>query len=208
MAQELKINISANEVLTSRAKVEVSSSEPLDPRSAQAAITLDTVRVLVRLSTDRRTATLYGEDGGPLPPGRHVLLVEELLTADGERLPDSVGVPFLVTDTTAPIPQDMRLDGMVRLAVDELGTRRLVADQRPDAPFIEIFKAVHRETRETTELAFVHIGNRIDATEMLGAVARNRAERFGKLQPDLYELIERSPEDTITVAIWFAMPSP
>ncbi|HJY24164.1 MAG TPA: S8 family serine peptidase, partial [Actinomycetes bacterium] len=95
----------------------------------------------------------------------------------------------------------------VRLAVDDLGTRRLVADQRPDAPFIEIFKAVHRETGETTELAFDHMGNRIDATEMLGAVARNRAERFGKLQPDLYELIERSPEDTITVAIWIAMPA-
>ena len=37
MAQELTVNISANEVLTGNATIEITSSEPLDPRSAQAA---------------------------------------------------------------------------------------------------------------------------------------------------------------------------
>src|SRR5215213_3151224 len=43
------------------------------------------------------------------------------------------------------------------------------------------------------DLAFDQDGKRIDANEVLATVARNRAERYGKVQEELHELIERDP---------------
>jgi subtilase family protein len=37
---------------------------------------------------------------------------------------------------------------------------------------------------------------------VLSAVARNRREKFGKVQEDLHERIERNPSEPVTVAIW------
>ena len=65
---------------------------------------------------------------------------------------------------------------------------------------------MHGDPGEVMDLAFDDQGNRIDATEMLGEVARNRVQRFGKLQPDLHERIERAPDETITVAVWLSTP--
>jgi hypothetical protein len=52
------------------------------------------------------------------------------------------------------------------------------------------------------ELAFDQDGNRIDAEEVLSGVARNRLERFGKVQEDLHARIERDPSEPVTVAVW------
>src|SRR5215207_10458707 len=80
MAEAARVNIVANEVMTTGAPIEVTSSEPLDPRSAQAGITLLGERTLIRLSDDKRTATVLSGDGGDHRPGAHVLVIDELLS--------------------------------------------------------------------------------------------------------------------------------
>jgi hypothetical protein len=202
MAEAVTVNVVANEILAPGTAIEVTSSEPLDPRSAQAAIVLVGERTLIRLSEDRQTATVLGADGGDHRPGAHVLVVDELLSENGERLASGIRIPFLVSDTGAGIPRDVRVDAMVRLGVDELSTERLPVNRRPDRSFIEVFKAADRRTGEPMELAFDHDGNRIDAEAMLGGVARSRLERFGKVHEDLHARIERDPGERVTVAIW------
>src|SRR5215207_7544323 len=174
MAEAVRVNIVANEIMTLGTAIEVTSSEPLDPRSAQAAITLDEERALIRLSEDKRTASIRSADGRDLGPGLHVLVVDELLTENGERVAGGIRIPFLVSDTAAEIPRHVRLDAMVRLAVDDLNTHRQSIDRRPDRSFIEVFKAVDRNTGEPVELAFDQDGNEIDAQGVLDTVARNR----------------------------------
>lgn len=203
MADIVTVNIVANEVLVPGKTIEVTSDEPLDPRSAQAAIRLVGERALIRLSEDGRTASVLSADGGVHPTGAHTLVVDELLSENRERLTSGIRIPFLVIDAGAEIPGHVRVDAMVRLGVEELRTERLPIDRRPDRSFVEIFKAIDRTTGEPMDLVFDHDGNRIDAEEVLGGVARNRLERFGKVQEDLHARIERDPSEPVTVAIWF-----
>jgi hypothetical protein len=207
MADAVRVNIVANEIVTLGTAIEVTSAKPLDPRSAQAAITLDQERALIRLSEDKRTASIRSADGRDLGPGPHVLVVDELLTETGERVIGGIRIPFLVSDTAAEIPRHVRLNAMVRLAVDDLNTHPERIDRRPDRSFIEIFKAVDRNTDEPVELAFDQDGNEIDAQGVLDAVARNRIAKFGEVQEDLHNVIERDPSEPVTVAIWLRTPA-
>jgi hypothetical protein len=58
MTNALTLNIVADEVLTRASAIEVGSPEPLDPRSAQAAITVRGQRTHVLLADGGRTAAL------------------------------------------------------------------------------------------------------------------------------------------------------
>jgi Subtilase family len=148
------------------------------------------------------------ESGGPLPSGPHVLVISELLSEAGERLADRVEVPFLVSDTRIDLPSDLRVESMVRLVIGELRATRVPVDDRPDGPFIELFKAAHRKTGDPLDIACDQDGRRIDAYEAFASVARNREARFGKLQQELHEHLERSPREPVTVAVWIRTDAP
>jgi len=63
MVQPLTVNLVANEILVIGTPIELTSEEPLNPRSAQAAIMLAAERTIVLLSNDGRKATVVSEDG-------------------------------------------------------------------------------------------------------------------------------------------------
>ena len=203
MAQPLTINLVANEILVIGTPIQVTSEEPLNPRSAQAAIMLAGERTIVLLSDDGRKATVVSEDGGEHRPGRHVLVVNELLSENRERVAEGIRIPFLIVDTVAQIPSNVRLDTVVRVSVEELKIERLPVDRRPDRSFFEIFKAVDRTTGEGMDLAFDQDGKRIDANEVLAAIEKRRLGRFGKLEESLARRIEGAADDEeIPVSIW------
>ena len=204
MPGQVTVNLTPNGFMTPDTPIIVKSSESLDPKSAQGAITIEGQQSHVVLSDDGHTAEVR-TDG--LVSGLHRLRVGELLSADGERVGDPFEFTFMVVDTPRELLEGLRLDHVSRIRVDEFGTTRLPIDRRPDGPFIELVKATAHDGGEPVELAFDEQGRRMEAGEILAEPARRRAERFGRVHETLHGRLEQAePGERIPVAIWARLP--
>ena len=198
------VNVEPNEVVLGGRPIEVRAPAALDAETARAVIALPTAPAAVSLSRDRRTATL-DVDGG-VPPGPHTLRVGELVSARGERLSEPVEVPFFVSDSRAKVPATLRVESIVRLKLDRLGTTRVSAATRPDGRYVELMKAIHRRTGKPVALAFDQRGAAIDADALFAEIQRRRQARFGKLHPVLKAAVEAAGrEERLPVAVWLRL---
>jgi Subtilase family len=201
----VEISVDAHEVLVGPRRLEVRAPAALEPETARAALALKSARATVALSDNGRTATLVPED--ELPTGPHTLIVGELVSTRGKRLSERVEIPFFVSDSRAKVDAALRVESIVRLQVERLGTTRVAAARRPDGRFIELLKAVNRRSGRPVGLAFDDRGAPIEANEVFAKIRRAREAEFGKLHPTLARLIaERSPEEIISVAVWLRLP--
>jgi Subtilase family len=202
----IEISVEPNEIVIGARRLQVRAPGALDQRTASAAISLASTPASVALSNGRRTATLVLD--GELPAGPQLLIVEELVSARGERFSDRVEVPFFVSDSAAKIASTLRVESIVRLQVGRLGTTRVSAAKRPDGAFIEIMKAVNRRTAEPVELAFDRRGAAIKADAVFEKIRRSRLAEFGKLHPVLKRAIDETGRDEpISVAVWLRLPA-
>jgi hypothetical protein len=204
--REVAVSVERNEVVLGGRPIEVRAPAALDVSTASAVIALASAPASVSLSRDKRTATL-DVDGG-LPPGPHTLHVGELVSAKGERLSEPVEVPFFVSDSRAKVPSTLRVESILRLQVDRLGTTRVSAAARPEGRYVELMKAVHRRTGEPVALAFDQRGAAVDADALFAEIQRRREKRFGKLHPVLQATVdEAASEQPVPIAVWLALPA-
>ena len=180
--RSIEISIEPNEVVVGDPRLEVQARSPLDPETARGAIALVSAHGQVSLSRNGQVARFVPDDG--LPPGPQTLLVEELVSARGRRLSDRIEVPFFVSDSRAKVPARLRVESIVRLRVEKLGTVRLSAAKRPAGKFIEIMKAVDRKTGSPVELGFDQDGKRINTSAIFRQIEKNRRATFGKLRSE------------------------
>ena len=200
--RSIEIAVEPHEVVLGTPSIEVRAQSPLDDETAKGALALKSSHGTVSLSRDQKVATFVPDDG--LPPGLETLVIEELVSTRGKRLSERVEVPFFVSDSRASVDRRLRVESIVRLRVERLGTVRLSAAQRPSGKFIEIMKAVDRKTGEPVELAFDQDGAKVDKDEIFDGIRQNRHEAFGKLHPALKEAVDRAGAgERIPVAIWF-----
>ncbi len=202
MPNPLRVSITSNEIVMGGASVEIQSPEPIDPKSAQGSIQLRENRVTVVVSDDGLTATVVGLDGKPLPPGSYTLVIDQLLSAKGSLLESYRVIPFQITDSAADLGGTVQIQTMSRLSITDLETIPHSISNRPKGTFIEVIKAVDRGSGEPISLSVDQDGKAVDAEKLLAVVAKNRLEKFGCLDPVLYERIEESPEKEVRVAIW------
>ena len=200
----IDVSVDPYEIVLGSPSLEVKSRSPLDPETARGALSLGAHRSTVTLSDDGLTATAVPE--GDLPPGPHTLIVEELVSTKGKRLTDRLVLPFFVSDSRAKVKSSLRIESLVRLRVERLGTVRLPAPKRPDGSFIEIMKAVDRSTGKPVELAFDQDGARVNPDEVFAEIVRNRQKTFGKLHPTLQQAIEERRDERLPVAVWVQVP--
>ena len=200
----IDVSVDPYEIVLGSPRLEVKSRSPLDPETARGALGLGAHPSTVTLSDDGLTATAVPE--GDLPPGPHTLIVEELVSTKGKRLTDRVVLPFFVSDSRAKVKSSLRIESLVRLRVERLGTVRLPAPKRPDGSFIEIMKAVDRSTGKPVELAFDQDGARVNPDEVFAAIIRNRQKTFGKLHPTLQRAIKERRDEHLPVAVWVQVP--
>ena len=201
----LEINVEAHEVVLGSRRLKLRARTSLDPDVVRSAIGLGSTRSTVSLSNAGRTVTLVPE--GALAPGAHTLIVGELVSAKGKRLTDAFVLPFFVSDSRAKISSAIRVESIVRLRIERLGTVRVSSTERPDGRYIEIMKAVNRKSGRAIELAFDHRGKRINAEEVFAKIRRECKKEFGKLHPALKAALEKSRGDQrLSVAVWLALP--
>ncbi len=200
--RSIEIGVEPNEVVIGSPHLDVRADSPLDPEAVRGALTLESAYGRVSLSQDRRVASFVPENG--LPPGPQTLVVEELVSERGKRLSDRLEVPFFISDSRAKIDPKLRVESLVRLRIERLGTVRLSAAKRPSGKFIEIMKAVNRKTGAPVELAFDQDGKRVNKTAIFEQIEQNRRAAFGKLHPALKEAVgDAGAGERIPVAVWF-----
>ncbi|MEO6629629.1 MAG: S8 family serine peptidase [Aquihabitans sp.] len=203
MSDHLIISIDPDEVIAPSTIIEVHSDRAIDPQSAQDAITIRGLPVIVELTKRGRVARVNVPD--EFPPGRHRLVVRELLDTKGEVLEESLVRPFVVCELP-DLPDGVRVEHLVRVRVDEFALTRTPAHSQGErvAHFV---KAVSRETGEPMDLAFDEDGNQVDGDELRGAVEKRRLERFGCLEESLARQMERADDqEVVPVTIWAPLP--
>lgn len=202
MPQKLELAVEPHEVVLGEPQLTVRTSSPLDPETARGALSVANVAGTVRLSRDGRTATFVPDE--ELPPGPHVLTVQELVTKRGKRLSERLEIPFVVAGSNAKVRSNLRVESIVRLRLDELGTQRLPLDEPADGRYVEVMKAVDRTTGKPMELAFDQRGNRVDKEAVFARLEGRRRRTYGKLHPALHAEVQRGRR-SIPVAIWVSV---
>jgi hypothetical protein len=199
--RSIEIGIEPHEVVLGAPRLSVRAQSPLDPDTARGAITLGSIRGTVSLAEKGRLATFVPDED--LPSGPHTMIVNELVSSRGKRLSEPIEVTFFVSDSRAKVDRRLRVESIVRLRVERLGTVRLPLGKRPAGKYIEIMKAVDRKTLRPVELAFDEQGRRVDKREVFEGIQRNRRSTFGKLHPALHAALKRAGAGgRIRVAVW------
>lgn len=206
MNTNVRLSFTPGEIITAGAALELRTTSAVDPQSAQSS---------VRLRRDGRpapTTVTVAERGGTvqvstdtLDPGMYELVVDELLDTSGRRLAEPHAVPFIVGALTGSVPRELRVEHVVHLSVAELGVTRLAPGQRPTdgGRYVEMVKAVHRETSEVADLAFDESGERVDGDLLLDEVTQRRIERFGAVHETLWHHIDkRGDDERVDVVVW------
>jgi Subtilase family len=97
------------------------------------------------------------------------------------------------------------VQSIVRLRVNGVATERLLLDEPATGKYVEVMKAIDRNTGKPTELAFDERGNRLDHEQLFAKLENSRRRKYGKLHPTLYAQLERSGNRRVPVAIWVAV---
>jgi hypothetical protein len=206
MDTSLQFSFTPGEIVAAGTTLEVRTERPVEIRSAQGAVGLRRAgRPLGVLPTlaGRRRVIRVTTDG--LEPGGYELTVGEMLDGKGTPVAEPVTVPFVVGALRGRVPTGFRVEQAVHLAVGELGVDRLApgTDTTDGGRYLELVKAVHRDTGERVELAFDEDGRSVDAAAILDDLGRRRTELFGRMHETLWDHLRAAKEsDRVDVVIW------
>lgn len=199
--QELRSSLSAHEVIFPETRITIESPHSLDPEAAQSGIIVEGVRGHVHLSKSNRRATWVPQK--PLAPGGYTLTVRELYTSAGERVEARLGVPFVVVESKAEIPDSRRIESFARLRLKPSGARKLPLGIPADGEYVDLLKVTDRKSGAPEQLAFNPQGEPLDFDEIRARTLQERMKEYGKLHESLYEHLEGVKEsERVEVAIW------
>ncbi|MGH2817690.1 MAG: S8 family serine peptidase [Actinomycetota bacterium] len=195
------VGIQPDEFLFPSSKVNVQTSAPMDKLMALRAIGTSKADSVVRFSSDARRATWSPAEN--LQPGRHVLQIGPLLSAEGKEITGEVAIPFQFVETAAKIPPTVTVESMVRLRLTSKGVERLTLFAPVRGKFIEMMKGIDRRTRRPISMAFDETGRRLDANRLFRRAEASRAKRLGKMHEDLHARLQgAAPDELVNVAVW------
>ncbi len=205
MTTQLVPSFTPGEVLPAGTVLTIRGADNVDERSAQGAVHLvgrhGEQRAIVQ--TSPREGRI-GIDTSTLATGDFMLVIDELLDDKGGHFAP-LAVPFVIDELRGKVPDELRVEHVVRLAIGEFDVQRLgTADKVPaGAQWVEVVKAADRTSGAATEMAFDARGRRVDAGELLDGVAKRRVEKFGKLHETLFDHIAgMNAGDTVDVVLW------
>ena len=124
---------------------------------------------------------------------------------DGQVLTESGEVIFVVGALKGTVPSDLRAVHVVYLAVGDLVSQRLApgAAAPSGTTYIEIIKAVNRQTEVQQRLAFDAQGSAVDPDKELNALEQRRFQKFGKLSETLFnQIATMNGTDNVNVYVW------
>lgn len=208
MNESIQVDLVPDEIIPSTSSIRINLPEEADTREIGKLIGVRGVRG--RITPTRRRNELRWSAEKALPPGRHRITIEAMTDERFRKLSEPIEIPFFVVETSARIPDRLRIESFSRVRIDERGrTTRFPIDVRPKGPYTEFFKAVDRRSGKTVELAFDQDGEKVDADQLAAEFYKRAFGRYGKLQPVLAEKVREANEtERFRVDVWLDVDVP
>ena len=181
--------------------VTVETTAPLDPDAAKKTIGVPRANNVVKVGPKGRKATWQPPED--LEPGRHVLQIGPLLSAEGTEIAAQVAIPFQFARSAGRVPEGIAVEGMTRIRMSGNAIEALPLSAPARGKFVELLKGVDRRTQAPVSLAFNEAGKRVDEQRLFDAFEKRQAKRLGKLHPHLQERLSAGGGDKpLQIAVW------
>ncbi|HET9396387.1 MAG TPA: hypothetical protein VFO36_10050, partial [Nitrospiraceae bacterium] len=195
--QGVSIDLDGFEVIRRGRRIVLDSEAAIDAKALAAGLRFDAGRASTKLTNRGRRVFITVDDSFAL--GRNTLYLSDLYSLAGQCIVADLEIPFFVIDTKAPVPKNVRIESYSRVVLNRNTIRR--ASSR-DTAVCELFKGVRRSTQQRWEGAYDRTGKAVDFQEVRRKALEVRLEKYGKLQPRLYERLGQRGTGPVTVAIW------
>jgi len=133
-------------------------------------------------------------DTSGLAIGGHTVLVNGIPASSKVKGRQDTAVDLIVVETPASFDDGFAVFHSTRIRIGELDIDSLPMAAGTDGEFRDIFKVVARDGTKADTLAFDQSGERVDIDEELAAFAKRRQDRYGRIEPALYDDLERGGE--------------
>jgi hypothetical protein len=195
------LSLRPNEILLGEVAIALETTRAMDADAMRKGLGIRGVDGTVRLLKGGKRAVWTPAE--PLAPGEYRFQVGEVVARSGGTLGLRGDTPFAVVKSRAKVPASVAIESMVRLRVDQLGTRRLPLFEASSGRYIELIKGEDRRRATAVSLAFDQNGRRVDADRLLAKAEVARAKKLGKIHEDLHlAMKEGGPNDRLRVAVW------
>lgn len=211
--RELRFNIDADEIIDPATTITIQLPAEVDAQGAQAAVRVkrggDELPARISLGRNGRSIRVALGEAAATMFGAYSLEVGELLSVKGERINEQMHLPFCVLPTAGKELKGLRVEHSVRLEFDDIHVLRLPPGQAGRDGHVDVMKVVDRKTGAPKELAFDERGNAVNIRERLSGLDKRRAEKYGNMDPAVFEYLESSAEgDRIPVVVWARIELP
>ncbi|MFH8249088.1 S8 family serine peptidase [Microbacterium sp. B2969] len=139
-------------------------------------------------------------DTSRLSIGGHTIRVDGVPAEGKGKGRQDASFDVVVVDTPAVVDDDLAVLHATRMRIGDLEIESLPMGAGAEGVFRDVFKAISRDGEKAVTLAFDQIGERIDIDEELAALAKRRQERYGRVEPALFERLEHGGD--VEVAVW------
>ncbi|GAA1957945.1 S8 family serine peptidase [Microbacterium deminutum] len=139
-------------------------------------------------------------DTSGLAIGGHTVVVNGIPARGKQKGRQDAAFDIVVVDTPAALDEGLAVLHATRIRIGDLDIESLPMGGGAEGQFRDVFKAVSRDGDKAVTLAFDQVGERIDIDEELAALARRRQDRYGRIEPALFERLEQSGD--VEVAVW------
>ncbi|WP_101950943.1 S8 family serine peptidase [Mycobacterium sp. 3519A] len=210
-SDRVHFSIEADEIVDPATTVTIRLPGAVDAQSVQSAIRVirGSDEVPATITRARNGRSVKVDLGATTHFGAYRLEIDELLSTKGERITEMVRLPFCVLPASCKALTGKRVEHSVRLEFDDLNVHRLAPGQTGRNGHVDVMKVVDRTTGEPAELAFDEQGSVVDIRERLTALDKRRAQKFGSLDPGLYERLgSTSHGERIPVVVWARIELP
>jgi Subtilase family len=195
--EAVSINIGAFEIIPRGATIVIESSARIDERAIASGLRFEKTRPNAKIS-DRGGRVVIPVDDS-FPSGRNTLYLSDLYTPESKRIDVDLEIPFFVVDSQVPFPREVKVESYSRVTV--LGDRIRRASPG-ESPSYELMKGTQRTDGKPWEATYDNAGKEVDFNQVRAGVMKTRLERYGKLEPRLYERLTGGESERLSVALW------
>jgi hypothetical protein len=144
-----------------------------------------------------------------LPAGRHHFVVEAIADENLQPISRRIQIAFYVVATRAEFPAVARIESFARVRLTPEGFDGLDPKSIPDGEFVDIVKAVNRDSQRLVSFGFDQDGRPIDAELLLHEHRIRLVAERRKLDHELQKhLAQLPPDDDVLIDAWFSVADP
>ncbi len=194
------LSVTPGEVFLRQPKFIIEFEESIAPAPVVSALQVKGFRGSFRQSKNGRQVEWVPE--GPLPVGRHRLIVGETVLAGGKMVSSPGEIAFSIVASRAKVGSSFKVYGFMRRQLGGYSAQGMSIHDTAKGPFVEFLKVRNVRTGKWGTLAFDAKGKQVGYESTMRRLLSADTRRYGKLQPGLFRAMKKARASTaLPVAI-------